>query len=110
MQLSAYRLTVLFLSSLVRPEKKELLQFLTQIKSKWPEIGMALDVSSDDRESIRRVPQSDVICLDAVLQIWMDRDESVTWQVVIEALEGSIVGNPRIAKEIKESLGIVPGT
>ena len=83
---------------------KDLMDCLNKINNKWPEIGIALNVSKNDIDSIKEEHPNNTRRLGAVLQIWMDRDQSVTWQAVIEALEGPIVDNPRIAREIKEFL------
>jgi hypothetical protein len=35
------------------------------------------------------------------LQAWIDKDENITWETIIQAIEGSIVNNKALAREIR---------
>ena len=88
-----------------KPEKADLLNQLASIKAKWSELGEGLCVPDGDIESIRLRSVNDEGKLSAVLQKWMDTMKSpVTWEKIIEVVEGPLVQKAAIAVQIRSFL------
>ena len=68
-----------------KPEKKEMLEFLSPISAKWHEIGDSLGVDSDTMEGLCNSNFSNKVKLSKVLQRWIETEEptSVTWDEII---------------------------
>ena len=77
---------------------------LCDISAKWQEIGLALDIGNNYLQGIAGSNASMEIKLNSVLRKWMDINEEVTWRAIIDAVEGPIVKNKRVAREMREFL------
>ena len=73
----------------------------------WREIGIALKVEPNFLHGLSSSSDSNEVKLDNVIEKWMNTQSSpVTWETVISAIEGSIVGhNKSKADEIRHHLG-----
>ena len=82
------------------PELHDLLSQLAEIKHKWYELGLSLQV----KESVLGNLQdgtNDTMKLTKVLTSWRDTKSSpVTWEHIIESVKGPIVENVPTAEKI----------
>ena len=72
----------------------------------WYEIGLSLKVSLLVLDRLRHSQESNAVKLDQVIQSWITTTEPhlVTWETVIDAIEGPIVNNKLVATEIRQHL------
>ena len=92
-----------------KPIRKDVLEQLVCIGTKWREIGNGLGLDSNFLDGLSHSLISDQIRLDKVLQKWMDMDghnqcSPVTWKAVLDVLEGEFLQKYELAKKIKEYL------
>jgi hypothetical protein len=80
---------------------KILLEFLSGISNKWENIGVALEVDQAFLSGQRKEPTDDQIRLYYVLKKWISNDVDVTWDKIIEVIEGPIVQEQATANRIK---------
>ena len=86
------------------PEHYDLLGRLAEIKHKWYELGLSLQVKQNVLESLQD-GTNDMKKLNKVLTSWRDTESSpVTWENIIESVEGSIVEQVPTAQKIREYL------
>ena len=87
------------------PNVHDVLKLLASVSSHWQEIGLALEVSSNDLKKIQQVPDSAEVKLSKVIETWLDTKSSpITWENIISSIEGSIVNNKAKADEIRKLL------
>ena len=98
-------INILFLSIfLEKPQTHDLLRQIASINNKWWEIGIELQLSHDFLEGLQQKPYTTMIKLHHVISEWMKNAQSVTWETVINAIEGPIVNDKNKADEIREYL------
>ena len=89
------------------PDKKEVLEILSNISARWHHIGLALGVNSNDLENIETDAQDHTIKLSKVIEKWITTQSSpVSWKTLISAIEGPIVNDKQKATEIRHYLNI----
>ena len=86
-----------------KPDKLDLLKILAPIDAKWQEIGLALNISSNDLTGLVEYV-SNKVRLAHVIEKWMETSTSITWQIIIEAIGSTIVCNHNITTEISRFL------
>ena len=78
---------------------------MADISAKWKEIGLALKVSRNELDGLRRDHSSITVKLSEVITLWIESESSpVSWETLISAIEGPIVKNKKKAKEIRDYL------
>jgi hypothetical protein len=77
-----------------------LVHALAEISNEWECIGLALEVPQDDLDSIKRNEPNDRLRLSKMLQAWMDMSINVTWETIVEAVQGPIVKKKLHANKI----------
>ena len=83
------------------PDRHVLLELLAAIKNLWYEIGLALKVPDEELDSLQQKDLSDINKLSKVLKCWVNQCAEVTWQSIISAVGGRIVGQTQISQDIK---------
>ena len=86
------------------PDIGDLLIVLAEIQFKWSSIGMALNVPE---QGLQYQPSQNIEKLQTTLQTWINGNgkySPVTWEELIDAIEGPIVGNQRVADAIRDYL------
>lgn len=84
------------------PDVEILLDLLADIIHQWCEIGLALRIRRADLEGLRQGKQSNIINLSGVLNYWISQcTTEVTWNSIISAVKGNIVGQPCVAEKIE---------
>ena len=87
------------------PVWKDAIKVLMPIKNQWYMIGVALDISSEDLDSLKCSNNTDEGKLASMISTWLNkRAKKATWKVLIEAVEGKIVNNQRRGQMIREFL------
>ena len=89
-----------------RPDFSRLVDLLASINNKWFEIGTALNVSHSTLQGFGQNNDNDTVKLTKVIHSWITTQSSVTWQKVIDAIDGNIVNNRAKANEICVHLGL----
>jgi GTPase SAR1 family protein len=84
------------------PNHSELLYLLVPISAKWEHIGLALKVEHNIIDGLRRNEVDNTLRLSKILHAWINKDNNVTWDTIIQAIEGPIVDNKALVKEIME--------
>ena len=85
------------------PTKHELLKLLADINDKWYEIGLVFEVPGKILDGLQSKNDSNTIKLSKVIDTWINTNEA-TWDKVISAIGGPIVGNKMKADEIHDHL------
>ena len=86
------------------PEHIDLLNQLAKIKHKWYELGLSLQVEENVLESLQN-GSNDIKKLSKVLTSWRDTKSSpLTWENIIEIVEGPIVEDTLTAENIRKYL------
>ena len=85
-----------------RSNRSDLLRVLAPISHIWDLIGMALDIDDCIINGLKRNEVNDKIRLSGILQAWIDKGDNVTWETIIQAIEGPIVDNKALAEEIRD--------
>lgn len=94
-----------------KPDLSDMMNLLsgpTGIANKYAEIGIALKVPQN--LGLIPFPQSVMQNLATTLQWWIDNgnkpeiDSPVTWEKLIDAIDGPVVDNHRIAEKIRDFL------
>ena len=84
------------------PDIGILLDLLANISDLWYEIGLALRIRRADLEGLNQGKQSNIINLSDILNYWISQGTTeVTWNSIITAVKGKIVGQPCVAKEME---------
>ena len=87
------------------PNIKDVLYLLGSIKDKWYIIGVSLDVDIGQLEGLNFSNNSDIMKLSKVITNWKEKRASKsTWKMLLEAVEGPIVGNHEIGNDIRTFL------
>ena len=86
------------------PEMNDAVHFMTEIAASWDEIGIALDVPPDYRDSLLRDPRLDNVGkMDRVIRKWgSTQSTDVTWEKILKALK--TCGQSNIAATMTEFL------
>ena len=88
-----------------KPDFKNLLGILVDINYDWEKIGIALEVENCVLTGLLPSREDNTFKLTRVLRSWMDKmPTSITWEVVLKAVEGSIVKSPSTAMKIRKFL------
>ena len=88
------------------PDKHTLINLLADVSNKWELIGLALNVTQNFLDGLSST-LADNVKLASVIENWMITQSSpVTWETVISAIEGPIVGHSKSkTDEIRHHLG-----
>ena len=89
------------------PARKDAVEILLPIKSKWYMIGVALEISSGDLDSLKESNNPYEVTLAKMISKWLDQyAEKATWEVLLKAVEGKIVNSQQTGQTIREFLKI----
>ena len=70
------------------PNERELLRPLIDIRHKWYDIGLTLQVRRNDLDDLKQSEDDDITKLKKVINIWKGTERSsVTWKGVINAMK-----------------------
>ena len=84
-----------------------MLKLLADIDHQWFVLGSALNVSYNILNGLKSSQDENKVKLIQVIHTWLTTQPSpVTWETVISAIEGKIVGNLVKANEIRDCLGL----
>ena len=84
------------------PDVGILLDLLANISDLWYEIGLALRIRSTDLKGLNQGKQSNIINLSDILNYWISQcTTEVTWNSIITAVKGEIVGQPCVAEKME---------
>ena len=89
------------------PDKIDVLTLLADLSARWKTIGLALRVKSNtlDGLSLSLQPNSDKLA--DVIEDWISTKSSpVTWETLINAIEGPLLQHKAKADEIRAHLGL----
>jgi ribosome-interacting GTPase 1 len=81
-----------------------LLHQLSDISYQWKLIGIDLEVNQNILKGLQQKTIDDMLKLSDVLQAWFDKNEEITWEKIIEVVEGRIIDNKTLADKIKQFL------
>ena len=70
---------------------KEVREFLFEVRKKWYDIGIELDVPIEQLDIIKCQESDQAVCLRELLKVRLRFIEPVTWKVVGDALKASAV-------------------
>ena len=89
-----------------KPHIHDLLYLLAEIDYSWSKIGFALYVDNNIIQGLYTQNEDNITKLTKVLNKWIDSQSCpVTWENIITAVEGPIVGNYKsIGDKIREHL------
>ena len=89
----------------MKPDFTDLLGILVDIDYDWEKIGTALKVEHRVLADLLPSREDNTVKLSRVLRSWMDKmPTNIKWEVVLTAVEGSIVKHPSIAMKIRKFL------
>ena len=89
------------------PAKKDAVEVLVPIKDQWYIIGVALEVSSADLNTLKESNNSVEVNLAKMIDKWLDQyAEKATWEVLLKAVESKIVNTLQTGQKIREFLKI----
>ena len=89
-------------------ELNSVLNKVWDARSKWNNIGLALEVSQGDLEAIKASNNNDAdVCFREILTRWLQRCSRPTWRVLADALRSPTVGHHCLANDIVLSHSIV---
>ena len=89
------------------PARKDAVEVLMPIKNQWYMIGVALEISSGDLDSLKFSNNPVEVNLANMIGTWLDKcGEEATWEVLLEAVEGKIVDSQQTGQKIREFLKI----
>ena len=87
------------------PTKYELFNLLFDIKEKWYDIGLSLQVSRHALDDFKRTRNGNEENLNAVIGNFLtSHSSSVNWETVITAIEDPIVNDKETADQIRQYL------
>ena len=90
-----------------KPSKQNVLEQLALIDTSWRSIGNGLGVEYNILQGLAESNMSNQTKLDHVLQKWIDLDDQespVIWKTILNVVNGSLVQNKALAKEIYQYL------
>ena len=77
------------------------------IKNKWYMIGVALEVSSADLDSLQESKSSVEVNLANMIGKWLDTHaKEATWGLLLNAVEGKIIDSQQTGQKIRKFLKI----
>ena len=89
------------------PAKKDAVEVLVPIKDRWYIIGVVLEVSPADLDSLKDSNNSVEVNLAKMIDKWLDQyAEKATWEVLLKAVEGKTVNSQQTGQKIREFLKI----
>ena len=89
------------------PSRRDAIEILMPIKNKWYIIGVALEVSSADLESLKDSHNPIEVNLANMIGKWLDTHaKEATWEVLLKAVEGKIVDSRQTGQKIRDFLKI----
>ena len=89
------------------PARKDAVEVLMPINSKWYIIGVALEVSSADLDNLKDSNNPVKVNLAKMIDKWLDtHGKEATWEVLLKAVEGKIVGSQQTGQKIRDFLKI----
>ena len=89
------------------PARKDAVEVLMPIKNKWYMIGVALEISSGDLDSLKFSNNSVDENLAYLIGTWLDKHgKEATWDVLLKAVEGNIVDSQQTGQKIHGFLKI----
>ena len=89
------------------PARKDAVEVLMAIKNKWYMIGVALEISSGDLDSLKESNNSVEVNLAKMIDKWLDQyAEKATWEVLLKAVESKTVDTQKTGQKIREFLKI----
>ena len=89
------------------PGQLEVQKLLNNIHAQWKIIGMALEVDSGTLKDIHQISQETELKLADMIGAWIKSKPSpVTWETLINAIEGPLLNNKLKADEIRDHLGL----
>ena len=84
---------------------KDVLALLMPIKDKWYLIGVSLEVTTGDLDSLKISNNPTEMNLSFVISKWLEKKANeTTWEVLLEEMEGPIVNNFQIGDNIRKFL------
>ena len=86
------------------PTPSELSYLLSDIRGKWYEIGLSLQVCRNVLEDLKHSPDNDQRKLMNVINMWLNSQSSVTWETLITAMKSPVVNKKAIANKIHQYL------
>ena len=87
------------------PEKRDLLELLSEVQDRWRSIGEVLGVNNAYLKGLQHngLPNSEK--LSDTLQYWIDSVSSpVTWGTIVKVLHTEYINLPRVANKIQDKL------
>ena len=90
-----------------KPGKLDVLKQLAPIDTSWRSIGNGLGVEYNVLQGLAESNMSNQTRLDLVLQKWIEldgQDSPVTWKTIIDVVNGPLVQNKALAKEMYQYL------
>ena len=89
------------------PARKDAVEILMPIKNQWYMIGVALEISSGDLDSLKESNNPVEVNLAKMISKWLGMyAEKATWEVLLKAVEGKIVNSQQTGQTICEFLKI----
>ena len=87
------------------PDKIDVLLLLANLRARWKTIGLALRVGSDTLDGLSQSLQPNTDKLADVIGAWISTKPSpVTWETLIDAIEGPLLQHKAKADEIRGHL------
>ena len=85
------------------PANKDAVEVLVPIKDRWYIIGVVLEVSRADLDSLKESNNSVEVNLAKMIDKWLDQyAKKATWGVLLEAVEGKTVNSQQTGQKIRE--------
>ena len=97
-----------FLSDVLKKAPGDAEGLLNDLRDHWNMIGIALKVDSATLETLKQSPNPNDLKLADVIKAWINTKPSpVTWETLINAIEGPPLNQKKKANEIRNYLGIL---
>ena len=71
------------------------------VSAKWYELGITLEIRISLLNTIQKQFSDPQSCLLEVITMWLKSSNSSTWGTLIDALKTSVVGEHRLAEELR---------
>ena len=83
---------------------KQVREFLFGVKLKWYDIGIELEVPTEELDVIRDKNRDDVAAgLRDMITTWLHDNDQATWDALADALGSRYINEKKLAKEGKPS-------
>lgn len=100
-------LLYLYYFFLSEPTLVVVLTLLKDLCAKWHMIGIALEVNAGTLDGLQGNPKADNLKLADVIKTWIHNEQPpVTWETLINVIEGPLIKSRKTANEIRDYLGI----